>query len=91
MKGKIILVLGLLISVSWQAQVKVLFDATKAESAGNADWVIDADVHNPTIVLPESLPQDPVESSKNSNSCTKRNYGIYSRNLLAGSFKLLGN
>ncbi|WP_185290774.1 T9SS type A sorting domain-containing protein [Chryseobacterium lactis] len=46
MKGKIILVLGLLISVSWQAQVKVLFDATKAESAGNADWVIDADVHN---------------------------------------------
>lgn len=46
MKGKIILVLGLLVSVSWQAQVKVLFDATKAESAGNADWVIDADVHN---------------------------------------------
>lgn len=46
MKGKIILVLGLLISVSWQAQVNVLFDATKAESAGNADWVIDADVHN---------------------------------------------
>lgn len=25
---------------------KVLFDATKAEMAGNADWVIDADVHN---------------------------------------------
>ena len=46
MKGKIILMLGLMASVSWQAQVKVLFDATKAESAGNADWVIDADVHN---------------------------------------------
>ena len=26
--------------------VKILFDATKAESAGNADWVIDADTHN---------------------------------------------
>jgi hypothetical protein len=25
---------------------KVLFDATKAEMAGNADWVVDADVHN---------------------------------------------
>ncbi|MFP5040127.1 T9SS type A sorting domain-containing protein [Parasediminibacterium sp. JCM 36343] len=28
-------------------QAKILFDATKAESAGNtADWVIDADLHN---------------------------------------------
>jgi hypothetical protein len=27
-------------------QVKILFDATKAETAGNADWVIDADVYN---------------------------------------------
>jgi hypothetical protein len=26
--------------------VKILFDASKAESAGNADWVIDADLHN---------------------------------------------
>lgn len=25
---------------------KVLFDATKAQMAGNADWVLDADVHN---------------------------------------------
>jgi hypothetical protein len=25
---------------------KALFDATKAEMAGNADWVVDADVHN---------------------------------------------
>ena len=31
---------------SLTAQTKVLFDATKAESAGNADWVIDADLHN---------------------------------------------
>lgn len=28
------------------AQVKILFDATKAETAGNADWVIDADLFN---------------------------------------------
>lgn len=28
------------------SQIKILFDATKAESAGNADWVVDADVRN---------------------------------------------
>jgi len=28
------------------AQTKILFDATKAETAGNADWVIDVDAHN---------------------------------------------
>lgn len=28
------------------SQNKILFDATKAESAGNADWIIDADSHN---------------------------------------------
>ncbi len=28
------------------AQVKILFDATKAEMVGSADWVIDADAHN---------------------------------------------
>lgn len=26
--------------------VKILFDATKAESEGNADWVVDADLNN---------------------------------------------
>ena len=26
--------------------IKILFDATKAETAGNADWVIDANIHN---------------------------------------------
>ncbi len=30
------------------AQIKILFDATKAEAAANADWVIDADTHNLT-------------------------------------------
>ncbi len=28
------------------AQNKILFDATKAEMCGNADWIIDADAHN---------------------------------------------
>lgn len=38
-----------LLTVFWNvslAQVKILFDATKAESAGNADWVVDANTHN---------------------------------------------
>ena len=26
--------------------IKILFDATKAETAGNADWVIDEDLNN---------------------------------------------
>jgi len=28
------------------SQIKILFDASKAESASNADWVIDADLYN---------------------------------------------
>ncbi len=38
--------IGLLCVKQAQSQTKILFDATKAESAGNADWVIDADVRN---------------------------------------------
>lgn len=30
-------------------QIKILFDATKAEAASNADWIIDADVRNLSI------------------------------------------
>ena len=42
-----IILLIILVSYSTSfSQVKILFDATKAESAGNADWVIDADAHN---------------------------------------------
>jgi hypothetical protein len=37
--------LSLACNVSAQ-QVRILFDATKAETAGNADWVIDADTHD---------------------------------------------
>jgi hypothetical protein len=36
----------LIIAINSNAQIKILFDSTKAESAGNADWVIDADTHN---------------------------------------------
>jgi hypothetical protein len=31
---------------SSQAQIKILFDASKAQSAGNADWVVDANSYN---------------------------------------------
>jgi len=36
----------LLFAFGSNAQVKILFDATKAETAGSANWVIDADLHN---------------------------------------------
>ena len=44
-KHALILLLGIL-TLSSREQIKILFDATKAETAGNADWVIDADQHN---------------------------------------------
>lgn len=34
------------VKVDTQAQIKILFDASKSETAGNADWIIDADAHN---------------------------------------------
>ncbi len=48
------LAFGLLAGIRVQAQqtVKILFDATKAQTAGNADWVIDADVANSPQRLP---------------------------------------
>lgn len=45
-KRKLFFAMSLTCLLNMQAQVKILFDATKAEAAGNADWVIDADVHN---------------------------------------------
>ncbi len=36
----------LLISIQSYGQIKILFDATKAETAGSANWVIDADQNN---------------------------------------------
>ncbi len=47
MKKCLLVIYCLWLSFSLKAQqVRILFDATKAEMAGNADWVIDADVHN---------------------------------------------
>ena len=36
----------LLFSIVTNAQNKILFDASKAETAGNADWIIDSDLFN---------------------------------------------
>jgi hypothetical protein len=37
----------MLVGMNIHAQsIKILFDATKAETAGNADWIVDADVNN---------------------------------------------
>ncbi len=45
---KYLLILSVIVFNSYciHAQVKILFDATKAETSGNADWVIDADQTN---------------------------------------------
>ncbi len=62
MKQTIFFIL-ILFSVTAQAQIKVLFDATKAETANNADWIIDADNFNlrynpnPVIGGSEANPQ----------------------------------
>lgn len=45
LKKVFVLLLCLIINKT-EAQTKILFDATKAETAGNADWIIDADTHN---------------------------------------------
>lgn len=37
------------------AGLKILFDATRAQSAGNADWVVDADVRNLNTSWPMSI------------------------------------
>lgn len=46
LKNYSVLLFLFIVSLSLKAQTKILFDATKAETAGNADWVIDADLHN---------------------------------------------
>jgi Secretion system C-terminal sorting domain len=46
MKYKLTIIVLLVFQFSILAQNKILFDATKAEMAGNADWVIDADLFN---------------------------------------------
>ncbi len=55
MKPIFTIFLVVLLSFFAQAQTRILFDATKAEMANNADWIIDADQHN--IMGNESNPQ----------------------------------
>ena len=46
MKKSLFLILLSVIYLNSFAQTKILFDATKAETAGSADWIIDADLFN---------------------------------------------
>ena len=76
-----LLIFTLLCSQLLFSQTKILFDASKAESAGNADWVIDADAHNlgynpgPYIGGHESNAQrTPTPSQSGINSNKKENY-----------------
>ena len=54
-RGTILMLCLMAAGFTGNAQVKILFDATKAETAGNADWIIDANTHNlywnPTAVV----------------------------------------
>jgi hypothetical protein len=43
---KIIILLSLSINYCFAQNYKILFDASKAQTSGNADWVIDADQNN---------------------------------------------
>jgi len=56
-----------------QAQTRILFDATKAEMASNADWVIDADQYN--VYGNEANPQRfPTPSQSGINANTNESY-----------------
>lgn len=68
MKNKVLnskwILFGLiLIYLRSNAQVKILFDNRKAESAGNADWVIDADLHNLSFTSSGSITTTGSESN----------------------------
>ena len=46
MRIALFILFSLTASLSFSQTVKILFDASSAETAGSADWVIDADQHN---------------------------------------------
>jgi len=58
---------SLFLSVAGQAQIKILFDATKAEMAGNADWIVDADAHNIFFNSTTHLPYASASTTGESN------------------------
>jgi len=83
MKHLLFFVFLILFAQVGNSQVKILFDATKAETAGNADWVIDADTHNlgfpngPAVVGQgnESNPQQlPTPAQSTVTSSTSETY-----------------
>ncbi len=63
---KLLLLLLVINTIVVHAQVKILFDASKAETAGNADWVIDEDGSTPG--------QLPTPSQLNITSSTAETY-----------------
>jgi hypothetical protein len=63
LNSKFLLLGFILIYLSNTAQVKILFDNRKAESAGNADWVIDADIHNLNFTSSGSITTSGTESN----------------------------
>ncbi len=85
----LVFLLLLIVPFALNAQVKILFNATKAETASNADWVIDADLHNlgynngPAVVGQgnESNPQQfptPAQSTVTSSTAETYWYGALS-------------
>lgn len=73
---KILSVFTLIVFLSTNAQIKILFDATKAEMAGNADWVIDADSKLNNESNPQKIPTPAQSGITASTSETYWNGGI---------------
>jgi len=81
MKVLFSILLLILISISSYSQTNILFDATKAETANNADWIIDADswnlIYNPNpgIGGNEANPSRyPTPSQSGITASTSENY-----------------
>ena len=73
---KILSVFTLIVFLSSNAQITILFDATKAEMAGNADWVIDADSKLNNESNPQRIPTPAQSGITASTSETYWNGGI---------------
>ena len=73
---KILSTIACILFLSINAQIKILFDATKAEMAGNADWVIDADSKLNNESNPQRIPTPAQSGITASTSETYWNGGI---------------
>lgn len=82
MKLKLLSTIFFFLIISSFSQTKILFDATKAQMAGNADWIVDADIFNlkftggpASIGGLESNPQQyPTPSQSGITSTTSENF-----------------